>query len=121
MTLQERLIEASSDLRARAVALTTAALDLAGSRAGISARRIDLLKGSLATLTVASRELNKVARRHASRFAKENSALAVAAGKDVSALARSTFATLSNRKVATKARTPRKPRTTRKRASSKAA
>ena len=37
---------------------------------------------------MAGRELNKVARRHAARFVKENSTIAVDAGKDVSALAR---------------------------------
>jgi len=52
---------------------------------------------------------------------KENSALAVAVSKDVSALARSTYATLSGRKVVSKARKTRATRTTRKRASSKAA
>jgi hypothetical protein len=118
MNLQEKLIEASSQLRSRAAALTSAALDVARSRADIAAGRAGVLKESLTTLSVAGRELNKVAQRHATRFVKENSALAVAAGKDVGALARSTFASLSGRKVATKAR---KARTTRKRAASKAA
>ncbi len=58
------------------------------------------LKGSFATLTVAGRELNKVARRHAARFVKENSTIAVDAGKDVSALARTTYATLAKRAAA---------------------
>lgn len=119
MNFQERLIEASSELRARATAFTTAALDVARSRADVAAKRVDVLKDSLATLSIASRELNKVAQRHASRFVKENSALAVAAGKDVGALARSTYASLAgSKKVATKAR---KPRATRKRATAKAA
>jgi len=119
MNLQEKLFEASSDLRARAAALTTAALDVARSRADVAAKRVDVLKGSFATLSVAGRELNKVAQRHATRFVKENSALAIAAGKDVGALARSTYASLAGRKVAAK---NRKPRTAaRKRASSKAA
>jgi hypothetical protein len=118
MNFQERLIEASSELRARATAFTAAALDVARARADVAAKRVDLLKSSFATLSVAGRELNKVAQRHTSRFVKENSALAVAAGKDVGALARSTYATLSGRKVSAKAR---KPRATRKRASSKAA
>ena len=119
MNFQEQLIEASSDLRTRATALTTAALDVA--RAGVSARRVDELKDSFATLSNAGRELNKVARRHATRFVKENSALAVAVSKDVSALARSTYATLSGRKVVSKARKTRATLPTRKRASSKAA
>jgi hypothetical protein len=118
MNFQERLIEASSELRARATAFTTAALDVARSRADVAAQRVDGLKGSLATLTIAGRELNKVAQRHASRFVKENSAIAVAAGKDVGALARSTLASLAGRKVAAKRR---KPRAAARRATKKAA
>ena len=79
MNFQEKMLETTAALRVRA------------------AKRVDVLKGSLAALTVAGRELNKVARRHAARFVKENSTLAVSAGKDVSALARTTFATLSKR------------------------
>lgn len=119
MNFQEKLIEASSELRARASAFTTAALDVARERADVASRRVDLLKGSFAKLSIAGRELNKVAQRHASRFVKDNSAIAVAAGKDFGALARSTYATLSGRKTSTKARKPRA--TTRKRASAKAA
>jgi hypothetical protein len=118
MNFQQRLIEASTDLRTRAAAFGTAALDVARSRAGVTARRVDVLKKSLATLSVAGRALNKVAQRHAARFVKENSAIAVAASKDVSAVARSTYASLSGRKVVAKTR---KPRATRRRASSKAA
>ena len=70
-------------------------------------------------LTVAGRELNKVARRHAIRFVKENSTIAVEAGKDVSALARTTYATLAKRgAVPQKAR---KAKTSRKQAARKAA
>lgn len=119
MNFQERLIEVSADLRARAAALTTAALDLARSSPVMTPQRIDALKASFGTLSVAGRELNKVTRRHASRFVKENSAIVVAAGKDVSALARSTYASLARAKApATKAR---KSRASRKRAASKAA
>lgn len=101
MNFQEKMFETTADLRARA------------------AKRVEVLKGSLAALTDAGRELNKVARRHATRFVKENSTLAVSAGKDVSALARSTFATLSKRAAA-----PQKARKTanaRKRTARKAA
>jgi hypothetical protein len=118
MNFQERLIQASSDLRTRAAAFTTAALDVARSRAVLSPRRVEEIKGSLATLSIAGRQLNKVAQRHASRFMKQNSAIAVAAGKDVGALAKSTMATLSGRKVSTKTH---KARATRKRPTSKAA
>jgi hypothetical protein len=107
MNFQERLIEASSELRARASAFTTAALDVARARAGVAAKRVNVLKGSFATLTVAGLELNKVAQRHASRFVKENSAIAVAAGKDFGSLARTTYATLSGRKTPAKSRKPR--------------
>jgi hypothetical protein len=86
-------------------------------RAGETAKRVDALKGSLATLTVASRELNKVARRHAARFVTENSTIAAAAGKEVSALARTTYASMSKR---TPAKTVRKT-ALRKRAKSKTA
>jgi len=117
MNFQERVLEATADLRSRAALLADEALKTAHARAGIAAKRVEVLKGSLATLTVASREFNKVARRHAVRFVKENSTLAAAAGKDVSALARATFATLAKRPVARK---PRKP-AARKRAKTKAA
>ena len=119
MNFQEKLIEASSDLRARAATLTNAAFDIARARASVATKRVDGLKGSFATLTVAGQALNKVAQRHASRFVKENSAIAVAAGKDFGALARSTYATLAGRKAA--AKPARKPRATRKRTASKAA
>lgn len=120
MNLQERIVEASSELRARAARFTIAALDIARARAVVAAKRVDILKTSLATLSGASRELNQVATRHASRFVRENSAIAVAAGKDFGALARSTYATLSGRKPPAKSRKPRVS-ATRKRASAKAA
>jgi hypothetical protein len=103
MNLQEKLFETLAAARARAQ---------------FAAKRVNV-KGSLATLTVAGRELNKVARRHAARFVKENSTIAVNAGKDVSALARSTFATLSKRAAQPKA--ARKAPAARKRAARKAA
>ena len=120
MTFQEKIVETSSELRARATQLATAALDVARARADIAAKRVDVLKTSLTTLSVAGRAFNKVAQRHGSRFVKENSAIAVAAGKELGALARSTYASLSGRK--TPART-RKARVVarRKRASAKAA
>ena len=105
MNLQEKLFETTAALRARATQ--------------IAARRSVVIKDSLAALTVAGRELNKVARRHAARFVKENSTIAVNAGKDVSALARSTYATLSKRAAPQKA--ARKAPAARKRAVRKAA
>ena len=119
MNIQNSFIEASSDLRARAAALTTVAFDMVRARAGIATQRVDLLRNSVVTLTFAGRALNKAVQRHAARFVKENSAIAVAAGKDFGAIASSTYATLSGRKIA--ANIVRKRRATRKRAASKAA
>ena len=90
MSFQEKLFETTADLRARASTIATEALATARARAEVAAKRLEVL-------TVAGREFNKVARRHVVRFVKENSTIAAAARKDVSALARSTFATLANR------------------------
>ena len=88
MNFQEKLFETTADLRARAAALANVAVSTARARAQVAAKRVDVLKGSFDALTVAGREFNKVARRHAVRFVKENSTIAADAGKDVSALAR---------------------------------
>ena len=120
MNFQEKLFETTAVLRARAGALANEALATARVRAQTATKRVSVLKGSLATLSVAGRELNKVARRHAARFVKENSAIALNAGKDVSALARSTYATLSKR-VAAAPRKARKAPAARKRVARKAA
>lgn len=101
MNFQEKVFETTADFRA------------------IAAKRMETLKGSLAALKVAGNEFNKVARRHASRFVKENSAIAVEAGKEVGALARATYAQLA-KKPATATRKARKP-AARKRATAKAA
>ena len=103
MNFQEKLFEATADLR---------------SRAGITAKRVQDLKGSIAVLTVAGREFNKVARRHAARFVKQNSAIAAEAGKEISALARSAYVTLANsaRPATTKAKVKTRKTATRKRA-----
>jgi|SRR5882672_7964735 len=119
MTFQEKMFEATADLRAHATALATAALDTARTRAGVAAKRVEVLKGSIATLSSASRELRKVARGHAARFVKENTALAIDAGNDVSSLARSTYATLAKRQAAKPK--ARKPQVARKRGTAKAA
>ena len=114
MNFQEKMLESTADLRARAAALANVAITTARSRAKVAAKRAEVLKGSFATLTIAGRELNKVARRHATRFVKENSAIAANAGKDVSALARTTYATLTQRAAAPKARKAARKRATRK-------
>jgi hypothetical protein len=118
MNFQEKVLETTADIRARAAAIADVALTTARARAEVAAKRVNGLKGSFAVLTVAGRELNKVARRHAVRFVKENSSIAANAGKDVSALARSTFATLTQRAAPTKTR---KTPAVRKRATRKAA
>ncbi|HTU64916.1 MAG TPA: hypothetical protein VMF52_03110 [Steroidobacteraceae bacterium] len=99
MNFQEKLVDVSAELRARATALSHTALDVVRARAAIAARRAEGLKGSFETLSAASRQLAGVARRHASRFVKENSALARAAGADVTVLARETYASLGKKKV----------------------
>jgi len=115
MNFQEKMFETTADLRARAAALANVAVTTARARAEIAAKRVQGLKGSIAVLTVAGREFNKVARRHAARFVKENSSIAANAGKDVTALARDTFATLTQRAAPTKARkAPARKRATRK-------
>ena|SRR5688572_18392294 len=95
MNFQEKLFETSNEL---------------GSRA---ARQVEKLKGSISAINQAGLELNKVARRHAASFVKQNSSLATQLREDVTALARSTFDTLQA-KTKTKAR---KPAGTRKRKS----
>ena len=113
MNFQEKLLETTADLRARAMSFANAALPQARARL---AKRVVVLKQSLATLSVAGRAFNEVARAHGARFVKENSAIASKAGRDVSALARTTFATLAKgtapkaRATATKARKPRAKR-----------
>jgi sugar phosphate isomerase/epimerase len=124
MNFQEKMIETTTELRARAAALATGAIARARVRAQLAAKRVESLKGSISALKVAGRELNKVARRHAVRFVKENSSLAADAGKDVSALARSTYVTLAQRAPAKRApikRAARKATAARKRTASKAA
>jgi len=118
MNFQEKLLQTTADLRSRAAALATVAVSTARARADVAATRVTGLKGSFAALTVAGRELNKLARRHAARFVTENSSIAVDAGKDMSALARSTYVTLTQRAKPTRAR---KAPAARKRATRKAA
>lgn len=97
MNFQEKLLEASAELRTRAAALAASALETARSRANLTSKRISVLN-------VAGRELNKVARRHVVRFVKQNSTLATAVRKDVSELARTTYASLAPRTAPKKTR-----------------
>ena len=93
MNFQEKLLEASAELRARAAALAASARETARNRTKL----ISVLDG-------ARREFGKVARRHAGQFVKQNSTIAAAVRKDVSELARSTYASLSTRPAARKTR-----------------
>lgn len=95
MNFQEKLFETSAELRSRAQAIAAIALERARLRTGAAAKRVERLKGSIAILNTAGRELNKVARRHAIRFVQQNSTLASQVRDDVSALARSTITTLT--------------------------
>lgn len=94
MNFQEKLMEASADLRARAAALAASAIGNSRVR----------LKASLAVLNGAGRELKKVARRHGTRFVKQNSIIAADVRKEVTTLAQSTYASLTRRPAPKKAR-----------------
>ena len=93
MNFQEKLLEASAELRTRAAALTASALETARNRAKL-----------VSVLDAARREFGKVARRHVGQFVKQNSTIASAVRKDVSELARSTYASLASRPAAKKTR-----------------
>ena len=105
MNFQEKLFETTHDLRTRAATLGKAALLTARDRAAIAASRVEkrvgALKVSLATLGVAGRELEKVARRHGVQFVKQNASIAQAARKDVTSLALTTFDAIAKRGAAT--------------------
>jgi hypothetical protein len=106
MNFQEKLFETTADLRTRAQ------------------QRVETLRGSFDVLNTAGREFNKVARRHAIEFVKQNSTLAAQVRDDVSTLARTTFASLTRKPAARKTRTARKAglaAPARKRAARKAA
>jgi hypothetical protein len=116
MIFQEKLFENAGALRAQAVALADSAVAAARAGASSAAGRIT---PSLSALTAAGRELSQVARRHAGQIMKTNSSLAVAAGQDVAALIRQTYATLGKREAVKPA--SRSARASRKRARSKKA
>jgi hypothetical protein len=99
MTFQEKMLEAADGIRARATTLA----QVLEKRVG---KRVVELKGSLATLSVAGRALEKVARRHGAQFVKQNATIVSAARKDVTSLAVTTFGALSKRTAAPKARKP---------------
>jgi len=113
MNFQQKLSATTADLRERAQACAISAIGNARVQADAATKRVEKLKGSMAVLNMAGREFKRVARRHAVRFVKQNSTLAAQVRDDVSALALSTFASLSKSVTANK---PRKPATARKRA-----
>ena len=104
MNFQEKLMEASAEIRTRAAALAASAMGNARAQAELAGKRATQLKASLAVLNGAGRELNKVARRHAARFVKQNSSIAADVRKEVTTLAQSTYASLTRRAAPKKAR-----------------
>ncbi len=119
MNFQEKVFEVASDLRVRSLALAQAALEAGRARAQDAARRAAVLQGSLGVLGTSGRELNKVVRRHAVRFVKENSTIVRAASKDVSAIARDTYASFTKSGAKKQAAPTRKSASSRKRARAK--
>jgi len=106
MNFQEKLFETSAQLRSRAQSIANAALQNARLQAAAKRleKRLVNLRGSVDVLNTAGRELNKVARRHAIQFVKQNSVIASNVRDDVSALARSTFTTLTKGPAVKKSR-----------------
>jgi hypothetical protein len=94
MNFQEKLFETAADLRSRATEFAHLALDTARAQARTSARQAEKLKRPLGVLNQAGRELDGVVRRHGAQFIKQNSSLAAKVRDDVTALARTTFASL---------------------------
>lgn len=120
MNFQEKMLEVAAELRARSIALANTAIETARERAQearkVAVKRSAALQGSFATLRVNGRALDKVVRRHAARFVKENVTIARAASKDVSALARDTYDSFSKSGAQKQAAPTRKSASSRKRA-----
>jgi hypothetical protein len=118
MIFQEKLRETAAEFRGRAAALADIAI--ANSRAHVLKveQRLNAVAPSFAALAAAGVKFGRVARLHARQFTKTNSSLAVAAGEDVAALLRHTYATIAKREVAKPAarnsRVPRKRTRTKK-------
>ena len=118
MNFQEKLVEGTAELRARVAAFANAAANTARARTGVAAKPVETLKATFGAFAVAGCALNKVARRHAIRFVKDNASIAADARKDVAALARTTYASFVTR-GAVKPKNLKAP-VSRKRASAKA-
>jgi hypothetical protein len=121
MNFQEKVIEVASELRTRSLAFANTALKTARVRAQDATQRAAKLQRPLTTLSVSGRELNKVVRRHASRFVKQNATIARAAGKDVTALARETYENFTKSGVKKPGTAARKASAPRKRTRAKSA
>ena len=106
MNFQEKLLESSAELRTRARAIAASAAKTVRDPAKL-----------LSALDGARRKLGRVARRHGTRFVKQNASIASDLRKDVTELARTTYATLSTRPAPKK---PRRAAATRKRSTSAA-
>ena len=91
MKLRDKAFEKAANFREGVFLLASTAVARARERAPLSAEARDSLATTLATLKLAGRELRQVAGLHAAKFVAQNSTLARAAGRDVSALARSTY------------------------------
>lgn len=117
MNFQQKLFETSAQLRARAAHILGAALASAREQAEAAAERAEKLRQPVTIIGQAGREIGKVARRHATRFVRQNANLASKVRDDVGTIARKTLNSLRN-----EAR-PRKPavRKRRVRAQSRAA
>jgi len=116
MNFQEKLLETAADLRNRATEFAQAAVDTARTQAGIAAERAEKLKKPLGVLNQAGRELNHVARRHGAQFIRQNSSLAARVRDDVTALARTTFASLQKGAAAKARKTSARKRKAKSRA-----
>ena len=120
MNFQEKMLEVATELRARSNALANLAIKTARERTQeatkVAAQRTAALQGSLATLRVSGRAFDQVVRRHAARFVKENITIARAASKDVSALARDTYASFAKSGAKKPTAPTRKSAASRKRA-----
>lgn len=112
MNLKEKVMEASANLRERAAVFVEATAKATRAQTDAAAGQMAALRKSLVVLDAARLELNKLARRHASRIVKQNSPLFSAVRRDVSELAHSTYQTLS----AGNSPKTRRPRPVRKRA-----
>jgi hypothetical protein len=116
MNFQEKLLETAAQVRARAGAVAAMAADTAREGATVALRRAKGLRGSLTLLKSAGQEFGDVARRHVGRLVSENRAIAVEAGRDLTALARSAYSTLATSAQTgrgTKVSASRKKKTTR--------